>query len=763
MNKRSLFLRSLLILITLIGFGYAAFYLYLKQEVQLNYASFQLDSEATSVFISDVDRFSGKVDDLQDLELKGLPQPLGKAIMTLSENPEFSFNRELNSSAFFSFSKDQYLVVLEMNKSITTVVEIVNQAFGSDMSYVNETLNVSGESLKFRQYGNFICFSTIDFKPKEGVEKIDYGNADFVVIKTDEITRNILSKNYHFKINEQKLDDLKGKPVEAFSHINVAPADFDQITFYGSSRMPEDQLAFFKEAESESLNWLDNSLMYVRKDSFELLIARQGTDRDLDLILQEQTLNMTEDTLSLAYFNIGKFKILPFKTSFNWESSISELISRPRFYAEFQDFNIMTNSIPAMRWYIGQIQLGNLFESNKNNQQLFDDCLPSEVHKLGISKSDSTFNCFSEIYQRNGKTLVTKVQVNSETKSSGSTEILHTIDVSYLPINIEVFEAANAECILSNNLKTVSLHTVNGDLSWKLNLSSELVENPQIVDFDNDGLSEFVLFQQNQIDVVDWNGKSINGFPCNLSQNSKAGLAVNYDNLFKYRLIVNEGNTVKVYSEEGKLVEGWSFNGMSGEISGKIYHVLTDGKDIITFKDENQQQYVLNRRGESRVDHEIKFKLENETDFVVGGMGSALRKYGYANGFIYTYYVLDGELDSIKVDQTIQPKEIHWEYNGGKPLMIAEESGRLLIVDQFGYVKSEVLKPNSSNTFVGLVGEQDYGFVFADNSQNSIYLLNNYGKMLLPIAVNGSSVSTIKGDLLYTFSGNNIKAYLISK
>jgi hypothetical protein len=260
---------------------------------------------------------------------------------------------------------------------------------------------------------------------------------------------------------------------------------------------------------------------------------------------------------------------------------------------------------------------------------------------------------------------------------------------------------------------------------------------------------------------VNNNGKSLPGFPVKLQGVCKAGLAVNYDNLNNYRILVHSGLTVKLISEEGKFVDGWMFTGMTAPLQGKIYHVLTEGKDIIAFKDTDKNQYVLSRKGESRITAQVKFNLKNETDFVIGGMNSALRKMGYSNGYIHNYYILDGGEDSIKVDQIINPTKIYWEYNEGDPLMIAEEIDRLLIIDQFGYVKSEVLKPGGSNTFVGLVGDKEFGFVFADNSQNSIYLLNNYGKMMLPAAVSGSSVSVIKGDLLYTFSGISIKAYKI--
>lgn len=755
----------MLIVVAVSFFGYSAYYLYQKQAVKLEFSSFQLEDADASVLIPDVNRFIGKSGALENLAIENPPEDILKAFEALENHPDFNFNRTFNSSVFFSFKKEKYLVVLKTGSSVSKLAQVLNDEFNAESTYSGEILKINGKDFIAQYFGNFLCISTEKFTPDAGAKVLDSGNADYIVFDKTSSTyiRHILSKNYHFKIHQEEKVKLKGRPVNTSSHVHLAPSDFDAIAFYGSSRMAEDISGFFPNSNSENFAWLDDAIMIVKKDFFELLIARQGTNRDLDLILQEQTLESSDDSLGLSYFNIGKFKILSFNSNFSWVSSISDLNNEPRFYTEFQDFNILTNSIPAMRWYLGQIQLGNLFNSKSNNLKIFEDCLPAEVHRLRLTQTDSSINCLSEICENNGQTLITNVSAFTGQSSSIKTEIVHDFGVSIVPTRLQIVKTNGSTNVLANNLSEIGLFTINGETKWKLKLSSQLVEKPQLVDFDNDGVYEFVLFQKDQVDVIDYFGKSLSGFPVKLLAESKAGLAVNYDNLFNYRLIVHQGNQVKLYDEKGKIVEGWQFKEMSGAIAGKIYHVLTEGKDIITFKDVNNQQYVLNRRGESRIEKQINFKLKNETDFVIGGMSNSLRKHGYKNGYIYTYYLLDGELDSIKVDQQVNPVKIHWEFNGGKPLMIVEEIGRLLIVDQYGYVKSEVLKPSGPNTFVGLVGDEDYGFVFADNTQNTIYLLNNFGKMLLPVAVTGSSVSVINGDLLYTFSGTNIKAYQILK
>lgn len=766
MRKSVLIWRAILTFLVLCLFTYTAYYLYEKQKLKLDYLSFQLENPTASFIVPDIDRLIDKVSSPQDLTQATWQPTLEAGIQSAMNHKSFSFNREIAKDCFFSFNETDFVLVFNTSTSISSLIEIVNQEFQIEAKYSDGKIKLNGASYFADHYGNYLAVSSGAVNPIETQSPVEYGNADYIEFKSGDkqkMVQHILSTDYHFSLWEESSEKLQGKAVNHSSYFASAPADFDQVVFYGSTRITEDAHLLFAQPNEGSFAWLSDGLLYARKGEFEIVIAIQGDSPDLSLLLEEQTVNAQEDSLSLDYFNIGKFKIMPFRSTFNWTESIEELKSELNYYTEFKNFNVMSNDIPAMRWYLGQIQLGNLIANNQLIYKTYLDCLPETSHFVSMNRdSESGYTCESRIYQRDSSCIFSVVNSGVQDLQMEGVEVVYDFSIEIVPQELMAFSENEADLVLANNSTEIALYNVQGDQKWRLNLSTPLVEKPVRVDFENDGISEFVLFQSNQVDVVGINGKSLPGFPAKYNGTSTAGLAVNYDNLFKYRLIVNVGNTVKVYSEEGKIVDGWMFKGMDAALQGKIYHVITEGKDIITFKDTQSRQYVLNRRGEYRIEEPIIFKLPAESDFVIGSLGSALRKVGYKDGYIYNYYILDGLKDSVKIDQTVSPIATYWEYNSGKPLLIVEEPGRLLIVNEFGYVQSEVLKPNQSNEFVGLVGTQEYGFVFADNSQNTIYLLNNYGKMILPQAVKGSSVSVIQNNLLYSFSGINIKAFKIA-
>ncbi|MBK6525560.1 MAG: hypothetical protein IPG07_08400 [Crocinitomicaceae bacterium] len=92
-----------------------------------------------------------------------------------------------------------------------------------------------------------------------------------------------------------------------------------------------------------------------------------------------------------------------------------------------------------------------------------------------------------------------------------------------------------------------------------------------------------------------------------------------------------------------------------------------------------------------------------------------------------------------------------------------EESERVVVIDEFGYEKESVLKPVPNQVFGGLVIGDSFKYVFVDNSENALYLLDGFGKMIFPLPVRGSDVFHINDRLLYTAAGNRINIYQIEQ
>jgi len=743
-------------------FAYCFFQIQRIQEQQIGFLSFQLNGSSETVIVPDVDQLLRKIENPTAVFQKNIHPELERGAQELIEKDSFSFNKNVCRQLMVSYQENDFNLVLKEAPSFSTLVEVLNTNFELDAKMNGDFFEVGSLKLYAEDFGHYKLFSTSKFEVKEGLDSVKINSADFILFNTDYPAgqRNILGEANHFMISNSTEKSLKGRPVPIEDLIMNLPSTFSSIEIMGSSRFQEDVSALIENDSTSGLNWVEQSLMLVKKDSFTLLLARESVDKNFELLMEEA--QVTQDSAgALNQFSIGKFSVNKVYGELHDGVKLGEEQYAFSYFTAYNDYNVLANSIASMRWFITEVQLGNLIGANSEQLKAIQQVIPSQLNELSLKATASSYEGQSLTADLNGECTLSKFVGLTQNSYSETANSAAEIALSFQPNHLEVVEDPETY-LLANNDQKIGAYSFNGDQLWSLNLSTPLVQNIQLVDFENDGQHELVLFQQNQLDVVNSKGKSLQGFPVNLNGTAGQGLAVNYDNKFVYRLFVSVGQQIKLFDESGKVVEGWTFGGMKAPVSSAIYHVLTEGKDIIAFKDASNEQYILNRRGESRLSRPANFKLKNETDFVVGGMESSLHKMGYENQYIKNYYIIDGARDSVKVDRPITPIKIHWTFNLGNPLLIAEEADRLVIIDQFGYFKSEVLKPQGNTDFVALLGNQDFGFVFADNSQNNIYLLNNYGKMMLPNPVSGSSVSTIYNGQLFSFSGTSVKAYKIN-
>ena len=766
MSSSTRFVRVILIIVLALIFSVAAFYLFQKQKEKYGFSSFRVEKETASLMIPNIDRLCDKISSVDDLGITDLPTDLVSGIETLIAEKNFLFSEEISGDCYISFNASHFSIAFETSDiDAFSLAELMKLKLQMDCVASENAIELNGKKYHAENFNRFLVISTIPVTAIKTIEQEQYGNADFILYSTQfpQGARHIIEAEFHHQLWEDSISGPLGQPVYHASFLEHIPASFQELSFYGSTRMETDNLTFFNQPNEGSFNWVDGGLSIVKKDSFCIMIAPQNLEHDLRLILEEQTLLNKNDTIQIPYFNIGPFEIMPFSTSFNWAGSIPDVKDPFRYFTSLDNFNIVANSIPAMRWYLGELQLGNLFFKNSQVKSVYVNAIPQRSHGIAIKKSDSgEFILSSKIWRTSQICVNTSTQINASSGVSESVELIADFEIEIIPTSIQTIKKADSIFVLVSNQNQLMVYDTNGIKKWRLNLSTSLTGAPQIIDLENDGQDEIVLFQSDQIDIVNTNGKSISGFPKKLNGISKGGLAVNYDNVFNYRFLVSVGNQVKSFDETGAVVQGWLFPGMTSELNGSIFYYSAQEKDLIAFKDMNNKQYILSRKGESRLNKEIVVRLPNETDFPVGNYeASSLRKMGYKNNYIYNYYTLDGLKDSVKLDKEVLAVNVSWLFNDNHPLLVIEETERIVIFDEFGYEKNAVLKPEAAATFIGTIIKQDFNYVFADNSQNTLYLLNGFGKMVFPVPVKGSNVFLLNKDLLYTFVGTKIKIYKI--
>src|SRR5690606_13615422 len=130
------------------------------------------------------------------------------------------------------------------------------------------------------------------------------------------------------------------------------PFSFETVDFYGSTRFSEDKNSLLKSPSEEAYSWVKDGILIVKKGGYEILIAPQNDQRDLKLILEEQTLSSVSDTIQITTINVKNFEIMPFVSNFKWHEQIPALTQALTHYTEYENFNVLANSIDAMQWYL---------------------------------------------------------------------------------------------------------------------------------------------------------------------------------------------------------------------------------------------------------------------------------------------------------------------------------------------------------------------------------------------------------------------------
>jgi hypothetical protein len=760
--------RLILILILAGIFMLTAYLIFRKQQEKYSYTSFRVPNETAGVMIPNIDRLREKITSASDLQLQELPQILNSAINGVIGNKSFKFSEKLSPGCFISYNTTEFLIAFQTSGLTTAELSgFLKDDFIVNSVFAEGTLTIEDITYSVAQFNHFLVISNCDFEANIISDKEHFGNADYIVYRDSSTSgdHHIIKDFSHHIVSSENQIGPQGKPLLHEAFISFVPSVFSELYFFGSTRFNSDQHYFFNQPEPKTFDWIDGGLIILRKDSFELMIAPQNSELDLKLTLEEETLLKRGDTSFIPYFNIGPYKVMPFETNLNWQKTIPGQKDNFHFFTELDNFNILANSIPAMRWYLGELQLGNLLTKNEQLFQLYCESLPQRAHMFSIeSGTGKTYQLVNKIWIDSSECIVSKSISGGSAKANEPAKLYASFEINFTPISILTLKKNETELILLTGSNQIDLYDTSGNKMWSVSITNQINGKPQIIDLENDGVNEIVLFQTNQMNILDINGNALNGFPKKFNAPSSGGIAVNYDNSFNYRFLTNIGNEIKSLDETGNPVIGWMFSQMTTTLQGDISYYVTQGKDMISFKDNNNKQYVINRRGESRLTKITMVNLPNESPFVVGNYDeSSLRKLGYKNNFIYNYYLLDGQKDSVKLDRNVNPLQAYWIFNNNQPLLVIEESERVVVIDEFGYEKESVLKPVPNQAFGGLVIGDSFKYVFVDNSENALYLLDGFGKMIFPIPVRGSNVFHLNDRLLYTAAGNRINIYQIEE
>lgn len=738
-------------------FSTLAFFLYQKQTQRFTFRSFELPNQTNSIFIPNLDRLLSRMDDpSQFAELTSNPI-LADGFSKLLNEKKNAFNAVVGPTCFLSFSESDFSIVFK-NQDLTSdgLVQQLKTLFGAEASVSEEVLSLNNSKYFLKQYGFFTHISSVDYLPRYVDYQEPKTNADYVVFQDSvRFTRKIIAYHQLYSVSNDTGAVVKGSPIKHAPLVTKIPSHFEELTFYGSDRFTADKFAFFNSPSDEAYSWVNGGLLVFKKGDYELLIASQNDQRDLKLMLEEQTLASKIDTLPIAHTTVKNFEIMPFQSTFNWTNEIPALSQKMSHYTEFENINVMGSSLEAIQWYLAEIQTGNLIYQDEALMTYYLRSTPLKAHMLKVQFDGDSLQSESFTWLDKEKIIVAKTAVSIHGSAPQTVAAGMEIDVPFEPIYILPLNKRGDGELLIASESQMALIKKDGSIAWRVNVSSPLLFAPQFIDLENDGKIEFALFSQQGFTVFDLNGKQKTNLAIRTNELLKGGMCVNYDNGFDYRFFLVFSNRVVCYNEMGQVVRGWNFSSPKAPLSGAAFYTQINGIDFLTFKDVNSKIYLLNRRGENRFGPTASTKLPNESDFVIGKNEELVHKLGYANQYIYTRFLKDGYTDSLKLDLSVNAVSAKWVY-ASTPILLIEEPSRILLFNTSGYLEHEILKPQNANRFVEVDYNLTFRYVFFNNSNNSLYLLNKDGRLLVSGRTAKPTVFGLNETHFYTFDGLKI-------
>lgn len=266
------------------------------------------------------------------------------------------------------------------------ITQTLTNVFNLKASYSDHQLTLSGQNYYAKQYGLYTVISTRILDPNPDLLPALITNADYIVTQQNQVQKHVIAHNRLYKIWNTTADTVRGGTMRHAEIIKKVPNNFNSIDFYGSTQMEVDKYSFFGKVSNE-YDWIGNELVILHRDSFQIMIVAQNENRDLRLILEEQTLGFMSDSAQISHLSIKNFRIMPFQSNFEWTSAFPLLTSELTHFTEFENYNILASSFEAMNWYLSEIQTEELLMNDEMLYENYQLSLPLSCHTMHIENA----------------------------------------------------------------------------------------------------------------------------------------------------------------------------------------------------------------------------------------------------------------------------------------------------------------------------------------------------------------------------------------
>lgn len=703
--------------------------------------------------------------------------PESESILIFSEfkNDDFDFT--------FITKKNQNLV--DTDRTTNKVIEEINGSYKKysieDLSFyskiidstiiISSTENYFGKLENKTKNDNFAILNQLyeiadATKPASALINLNQANPflhpsikDHTIINefSDWVLLDIDVADEHINFNGISIaNDSLSNHLSLFKNTNpltnstplFAPINADAIlsyTYNNHNVFAENQKAFMKEAPKDSL------LNTVEEIGFIYLNNRKA------ILLN-----------TYGAINISEYLSGVKKETFDYQGNeIVEIIEtdflnkrlRPiiknytsNFYTIIEDAFIFTENIESLQTIISNYKNGNTF----NKSDLYTSAMTNLAEESTILYISNTKNInntlkssFSNSFYKDIKKvtddsylyasqaiadknfyhtnlIIQKIEKeNKTTKVDALFSFSLDADIANLPQFVTNHISNKKEIIVQDVNHTLYLISRKGEIVWKKELNSGIQGKIHQVDIFKNGRLQLAFTTNNQLLVLDRDGKEVSQFTKTYEGGNLNPLAVfDYEGKKDYRFIVTQAEKIFMYNNKAVIVDGFKYTKANKPILSAPKHLKIKSKDFIVFKLEDGSLKIVSRVGDVRTKVSPKIDFSKNEIFIYKNKFTLTDKKG-------TLYQIDEKGEITKTNLNLSND--HGLFATSKTLAIMNDNilsirGKKVELELGVYTQPEIF----------YIYDKIYVAV-TDIQHQQVYLYDSQAKPISSLPVHGTS------------------------
>ena len=638
-----------------------------------------------------------------------------------------------------------------------------------DLKFKSDAILMSGYTYSDDSLSSYLNV----FKGQDNVENdflsiLPENASSFLTINLNDINSfelkytNYLKKNRKYRNVKLKLDNL-GKDYKSdlanYFYENIEGAV--SIAYIQSRTLEKNQqvLGFFQLKDEEQFV-LSMGELIKRQPLADSVIIGQVQSTTLD----------SKNNVVVNKFPFPQLFPLLFGKVFNQLDA--------RYYIIVDDYLVIGKSINILKLYYKKYQEGLMLSKSKDFAT-FSNSLSSEsnvflyanfYYSKPLIKSELSRG-LGKIYNRNidkfDKLQAVALQFGLEKdlfftnfylnynpafrkKTKSAWELQLDTLVSMKPFIVLNHYTGNKEVLVQDEANDLILFGTNGKILWKRHLPGKILGQVHQIDFYKNNKLQLLFNTRGYIFLIDRNGKDVENYPIKFKSPATNGLSVmDYEAKKNYRILVAcENKNVYLLNKNAGKVDGWQFEKTVGTVTSSVQYFNHNGKDYLVFSDD-QEIYILNRRGETRIELQSQFaKSPKSKFFFEKGTSSENARFVTTSktGTVYFIY-LDGSLKKMILDKF--SVDHHFKYadlfGSGKKYFVFTDDSRLVVYNGDKSVRfDETFSGSLDNTLNLYTIEKNVKYIgISVSEKNEIYLLSPNGKMVKGFPMSGAGSFSI--------------------